>query len=56
MEIARRLDNGESVCESKSVTLSTEIEQILSDPTITRKGRDKSAIKRAFNALKTRLK
>lgn len=55
IDIAKRLDNDEPIFESKSINVSSEIEQILNDPIVTRKGRDKSAIKRAFDALQTRL-
>lgn len=55
IHIAKRLDNNEPIYENQPVNLSNEIETLLNDPIVTRKGRDKSAIKRAFDALQTRL-
>jgi hypothetical protein len=54
LDIAKRLDNGELTHESQP-NLSSEIERVLSDPAITRNGRDRGAIRRALIALQSRL-
>lgn len=49
LTIARKLDQGESL--TAMLDLSSAIEQVLSDPTVTRNGKDRGAARRALNAL-----
>jgi hypothetical protein len=49
MTIARKLDQGEP--STAIPDLSSAVEQVLSDPTVTRNGKDRGAARRALNAL-----
>lgn len=52
LAIARRLDAGESIEPSRTHSdLTASAERVLNDPQVTRKGKDRGAVRRALNAL-----
>lgn len=55
LELAKKLDEGEPISNGSSQKLEDAINAVLSDPSVTRHGRDSGAVKRALDALRTRL-
>lgn len=55
LELAKKLDEGEPISNGSTQNLENAINAVLSDPIVTRHGRDGGAVKRALNALKMRL-
>lgn len=54
LDYARKLDAGEAVQDESS--LEQFVKEVLSDPAVTRSGRDRGSCKRALNAFIMRLK
>jgi hypothetical protein len=56
LDIAKKLDAGELTEINQPLDIEHAIKDVLSDPSITRNGRDGGAVKRALSALQSRLK
>lgn len=61
VDIAKQIDNGlrigfiDSATESNETDLETIAHKILNDPTVTRNGKDRGAVKRTLEAIMKRL-
>jgi hypothetical protein len=55
LELAKKLDEGEPISNGSLDALENAINAVLSNPTVTRNGRDGGAVKRALNALRMAL-
>lgn len=61
IEIAKQIDNGsqirfiDSATKSKKVDLDAIAQELLSDPVVTRNGRDRGSVRRALEAMVSKL-
>lgn len=62
IEIAKQLDNGfqvkviDSASESKELDLDAIVQELLSDTSVTRNGKDRGSVRRALKAMANRLR